>query len=950
MKRLRSEANNSDLEMAYRFLIANPLARHVPLAPLFPVAVEDSTSAPYFNDGRFEAELAAQKARFAASEKEILRAILSIKAINENIFERDPHQLSDLIATHVEDFGISLFLLRKVLSVRHTEFGRNAQLNFGPALDPFLSHRRHILAVAFEDSVDEERSYIRVRRNFLFYAKNKGVSRGTQQLLLDLFSPETDISDVIAFPLEAYSRWGVLDSLAFLERILVEQDVCTSDILTKKIQEIIPVGVHAAWQDTCNVFRIEHVIELLEGERTYTEYRLFRHSSAWAEIPAVALYRNQIEAAAGQRLDGKFPVTGTNYSIVARSITDASDLLPENSTNDPTLPIDPKICGVFHRSIALANIYHPSFVLSISDGIELLNLLDATMDVSMLLSIEELATLLPARSKDFLYEYLRTALYYDAEEGRVNNHAHRRATQNIVVNDFRSNIVDFAVYLDSRTPHVAEYLFATCNEYFLTELYLLFSNSDAIIDAQAHLLEWYGQTREDENAVTRAKSHRLNLRLRRVRGTIDDTRIYVDPLKFQYWAIDKIAAQLRSLTIYQNVIQEGENIYIDLNDPIAAVENPRTKLIHILNQSYKEFCENKYYGADSYIGRRIRHGTLHGVLVAELRMSVESICEEFRFCAPAFSNFVSKWYCQLEAFERKFGSELLQVRSIERKNGLIIPSLGDSDKRSIVLNMLSAVAKTLANDRSIASAISYIYDYCWLLLEVDLKRLRAAAASAQQELVIRSNQHVSGLASDVDARVLDATRRLNTELQQKFESLASWLTRPANVSPSATLSLLFHAVIHEVGGRYPEFCPKITEVGETAIDMFGHRFHTFYDVLFVLVDNAARHGKRGGELWFEVRSSKHTDTDFEIRMTVTSELELGAEQLCNEAIATAMLSNLGLAMVEDNNSGIRKIRTLVEEVDELTNFSVDVNHEKASFVLTMKLALAGTESKQGIDK
>lgn len=947
MIRLKNQASNSDLELAFQFLISNPSARHVPLAPIFPANIEDSATAPYLGDNRLDAELAVQKARFDSSEQELLRAISSIKHINEAVFERDSARVSELIQKHTDDFGLSLFMMRKALSLRHTEFGQSADLGLHSAIDPFLSKRRHLIAVAFEDSIDEQLSYIRVRRTFLSHIKNGRISRAISPVLQDFMSPFSWQVDQSPNPLEAYSRWGVLDSLEFLTRYLNEKSSRFDEVLAAKIRNAISSAVQHQWEDAFSKYGIKDVVDLLKGDQAFGEYRLFRHSLAWSEFKCVLDYRHQIETSFGNRLSGLFQNRDTDRLIIDPNITEASQLLSsEQFSKLPVLPINLKTCGTFHRSLALIgtlNVNDSS--LRVDNGQDLMKLLDQTMDISLLLSGPELSKFLPSRSDDRLYEYLRTALRYDAEENRVSDHAYRRATQDIVSQEYDSDIVEFARYLDGDAPNVAEHFFATCNEYFLTELYLLFEDSNAVIDAQANLLEWYGESREDEDAALRAKSHRLNLRLRKVRGSIDDTRIYVDQLKFQYWAMDEIAAQLRELTSFGDVLIDSEDSFPNLNDPIGAVENPRVKLFQMLDIAYREFCTNEFYGVDSYIGRRIRHGTLHGVLVAELKEPVDAIVEQFAYTAPEFSSFVEHWYARVESVVKTYGFELLRVRSSERKQGLIVPTVGDSDKRSIALNMLNSVASTLASDRSIGVAISYIYDFCWLLLEIDLKRLRAAALASQHELVIRSNQHISGTGSELDGQILDASRHLNTELQQRFEHLIGWLTRPSNVSPSATLSLLFQAVILEVQGRYQGSLPKCIEVGETGIDMFGHRFHAFYDVLFVLVDNAVRHGNRAGELRFEVRSSTATQAISKITMSITSGFKPGNEIASREAITKAMNSNIGSAMLEDRNSGLRKIRVLVEEVDELSDFEVNFSTSAVSFSVVMSLAITSSDSQ-----
>ena len=938
--RLRRESTSYDLTTAYNVMMHSKFGTDIPLPPIFPESFGDCESAIYIDDKRDLEELCAQTARFAHSEKKLLEAIESLEKINDAIIRKDADQVSTLVHSHVDGFGISEFLLRKALSIRHSPFGQNANAFLDHAIDPYFKPKRTLLGVAFETSIDSERSYIRDRRRFLDYAKGKAVQAQDRALLFDLFSPSIYTSKTPLRPLQAYSRRGVIDSLAFMERLVLDLKDRGFDSLIGRIVDCIPARIHAAWLDAWQDITLSAIVNVLVKDNIWSEYYFFRHCPAWSEVPAVAEYRTRIETVSAQRLDGVFPVTGYEKSILTSPATTVSEFLPVDGNRSMDLPIDPRCCGMFHRSIAFATNYMPASPYRVTDGRELLHFLGATMDIAKLMSIEEIQAILPPRPDDLIYEYLRTALVFDVEEGRVSDHAFRRATQDVVINEFDGSITGFAEFLDDMAPHVANHLFGSCSEVFLNQLFHLYATTDDVLDGQAELLEWYGKSRDDQDSVTRARAHRLNLRLRKVRGTIDDARIYVDQLQFQYWALDAISERLRECAALGVPLVDINGGLPELGNPILAVVDPRTAVFHILDLAYKEFCGNEIYGVDSYIGRRIRHGTLHGVLVGEMNETVRDVCDEFSSSAPNFAKYVSSWHERLSVVVKKFGSEHLQVRSSDKKLGLIVASLDDPNKRHVARNMLDAVAEFLEAERSSGPVIGLIYDFCWLLLEVDLKRLRSTAEGMRRELVISPVSHGSG-SSEIDARVRDAIRTLNTELQQKFDILVTWLTRPSNVSPSATLSLLFKAVLEEVRGRYLHFDPIVIEEGDGNIDIFGHRFHSVYDVLFVLVDNAAKHGKEDGEIKFSVPAARHVGDSIEIQIVVSSELKTGVEDESYFSIQCAMNSALDSAMTDEEGSGLRKVRTLVDEVSEFIEFLELRDGNRVSFQLNMSLPLAG---------
>ena len=238
----------------------------------------------------------------------------------------------------------------------------------------------------------------------------------------------------------------------------------------------------------------------------------------------------------------------------------------------------------------------------------------------------------------------------------------------------------------------ANHLFYMCNEGFLTELYELYSQSDEITEAQARILEWRALSRADADALTQAKSHRLSLRLRKVRDSIEVTRIYVDPLRFIHWIQDALGGELRAISgMATEILQDPDNT-IDVRDPVKVALIPRVRLLKTLDGIYHEFCSNKVYGVASFIGRRIRHGTLHGYLILETRPEIDRIASEFEQNAPKFSEFLLDWLKKLEISVLFMVTDRVHIRSKDKPRGLIVASIDDADKSTTARRMLTEVA------------------------------------------------------------------------------------------------------------------------------------------------------------------------------------------------------------------------------------------------------------------
>jgi hypothetical protein len=333
-------------------------------------------------------------------------------------------------------------------------------------------------------------------------------------------------------------------------------------------------------------------------------------------------------------------------------------------------------------------------------GDELLKLLDNTVDVARLLGTEELSTFLAGSKEDKLYQYLRSALISDNAESGISGHNLRKTTQAILKSDFNGDVTAFATFLMERGSHVANHSIDTCSESFLTQLYDIYETANDVVHAKASLLEWHGEITKDDSLIDRAKSLRLDIKLARVRGDIDDNRIYVDPIRFNQWLSDNISAHIRSAIPIVTEWVQAFNHGVDLEYPITLLQRPELTVASILDRAFNEFCSNKYYGVDSYIGRRIRHGTLRGVMVSEVKTIVESFSTEHRDAGRPVA-YLQNWLARYESTVDTIGNELLHLRTDAKKRGGIVPSVTPSNKSNALITSIDGISKQLTAENPI---------------------------------------------------------------------------------------------------------------------------------------------------------------------------------------------------------------------------------------------------------
>lgn len=900
----------------------------------FPETAADDIRTPYVQSRRLDVELGAQRERLHGEVDKLVQAITLVGELNYSLLARNSEAIERSFADYRSRFGTSLLIALKAISLRNwSEETRPPPLDDAPALQPFLKPQRQVVTGAFEATSNSDRDYMRARRSFVNFVEKNRLDHGDAAIVSDMLSPLKRHRFDMAHRLHAYGRRGLLDLVAFLFRartILTSEGRADQATL---IEDVIPSEVHRIWASTFRDVGADALQDVIGRQDQFHDLALFSHLPAWSEFPDLFDYRIRVERAVGPRLDGSTSLVARTAATLIAPAGEVRELLDEPVLLGlaPALKVP---VGGFHRTIEVVSCVEAG-QLDVPDGRELSELLDRTINVAYLLSTGEIEGFLPPRPGDPLYEYMRAALLNDAEEGPARNHALRRALQRLLEDQHGGDVVAFLASVDSPDGHVAQHFFNLCSEAFLTSLYRLYPDADGVMEAQTRLLEWWGENEDDDDAITRAKSHRLLIRLRKVRGSIEETRIYVDPLRMIEWMQEKLDEDLRALAPLAEEIIADQTAIPNLKDPVGNVVRPRLRLLKLLDRAYQEFCTNRIHGVASYIGRRIRHGTLHGHLSLDVKPEVEKIIAEFREGATTFADFLRRWMADFDAAVLEFARTRVHVKSKETPRGFIVAEIGEPDKSSIANAAIHAVATSLRDRPQSAHTFVLILDYCWYFFEIDLKRARAALEDLRRQYVIGVEAHVTG-RSDLDARITDRIRELNTELGRRFEVAKSWLTRPTNFSPSASVGLLIEAVLDEVKQRYP--CCAEMDLGDAEdIDLIGRGFHFFYDAVSILIVNAAKHGRPGGTLAVRADSSISDDErHILLSITVASQFAPGERDRRLEEIGAAMAAEVGDAMNRDEGTGLRKLKGLLEEVDEIEDFFWNVAEDTVSFTLDMR--------------
>jgi two-component sensor histidine kinase len=151
---------------------------------------------------------------------------------------------------------------------------------------------------------------------------------------------------------------------------------------------------------------------------------------------------------------------------------------------------------------------------------------------------------------------------------------------------------------------------------------------------------------------------------------------------------------------------------------------------------------------------------------------------------------------------------------------------------------------------------------------------------------------------------------------------------------------MIEAVLEEVRERF-DFDPILVLPDELDIDLIGHRFHFFYDTLWILVSNAAEYGLRTGGVRVEVVTSTEPDgRHVRLTLAVTSVFVPADAELRKAEIDEVMAADIGDAMESEDGTGLRKVRSLVAEAVEIVGFGRYYEGGSVRFVLDWRYPLS----------
>jgi hypothetical protein len=509
------------------------------------------------------------------------------------------------------------------------------------------------------------------------------------------------------------------------------------------------------------------------------------------------------------------------------------------------------------------------------------NLLATTQDVHHYVSqstLENLITSKVAESSPIL-RFLLRELMYRKERSPDNELERRLSFMDLFIGGGKDDIVPYLSALYEKDPLIALILARTCTRTFLERLYLLMGSVKDVIEIRLALCRWLEFRAEEPDDSLKEERDALERELANLdaRSDLDSTRVHVDEESLREWFVD---TQLANVVRYaQTVIAEG--VALEHGSLLSFHSNTRERhesededltadtqigseflLVGIVDATLKAFASDRMFGLDSYLSRRIRHGTLSGHIMTPVNRVLKRLSEKSELhglvhnsaTASAIDTVIGEWSKFLVSELDHARKDVIQVRTTAHPNGLIQATWRSAANVAHLDATIARVRGRVLETKGSYDPFSDIYAFCWDCLESDLARLRLyMVREFLPRTLSRLHELFENLSSEERNLSLPLLFELRETLEARIQEVCGWFIRPVFRRDKYDLRTLINStlsIVRELDDRFI-FTEEVVMSDEVSLNRGS--FEVVGDALFVLVGNAARHGKSDGKIRVSAR-------------------------------------------------------------------------------------------------
>jgi hypothetical protein len=850
--------------------------------------------------------------------KSLKNHFILIRDLNKSILAKEYEKSDCILGQIIEEHGYSHLLLRKTILISNSA---NDIVKL-PNVDNILAlsgvEYNNSLVSSLMHCFQEEQDFLSIKKSIMGTFDHGDWNKYTRDIIRLAFHPHAKDMNEFNELIQSNLQSSLIDALLIIK---VNKRFLPNDVY--KFLDEIMVFVES------NSIPIDELAEFYVDIED-AESLFYQQSGAWLENDDIVSYR-QLQDTFYDSRDSEYISIDKDLIEIISSWVNSKNLneLCSNqfctSHSFNNLKKIESLGTITRSSVFNFLIYILEGKSNISEE-QLVDLMGKTSGLARTIDIKYIKILAQLLDSE-ISQIILYLLIAKKSKNELDSHKLRRLLQTLVIRDHEGQISTFVSAMSKVSSVISEYSYDVFTEDFIAQLSHIIKSSQEITETRAKLHEWMGDHTGETLYKDRARSILIDHQINLVKDEIDDNRIYVDTARFTEWIQDNKLNDLQSLVLI-----------LEHNDGLSTTDD--AQLFDIINKCYFEFCSSKYFGIASYLGRRIRHGTFKGHLYSDV-ISIEANYE-FLKDDPLLASKWEQWKHEHGDNVDKMVREKLHIMSKQKKNGFLNPNIDTQNQ--IKLDLLRSCAKHLLDDYNnnnhVYGSPLIIADFCWRFAEVDLKNMNSYLKGQKQSLINEKLISEIKSASNHYNRIIvrDFSRDLQSVLSDKLTTMYGWFKRPQSVSPKASLGLLYKAVVAEVRHTFREFEPE-TDIDElNDIEVVGGAYHVIYDAFYVVVFNAAKHGKTNGKVFRDFKVVKNNEHSL-IYVVITSELkESSTEEEVNEKLVHGANADIDNAQMHEERSGISKLYNLEKYDAQFQIENVECINREVNIQFSYKLS------------
>ena len=860
----------------------------------------------------------------AENNKRLREFFCEAMKVDKAILSKDTLSASRTISVMFKEFGYSHFLLRKAVLLRtiNTTTGNNL-LEVEELLSLAGFDNNNIFVTSLIHCYKEEQDFLSLKKSIMNLSKRGAANRFTRDICRLAFHPLAKDEDDLTELLQSSLQSSLIDAV-IVAKINIH-------LVIKLMREKSNLFTLFEYIDL-NSVTIEDIASLYPSDDSESEAIFYKHTSAWLENCDIVKYRTLIDHFYDFPESDYFEI---NEELIKRvgewvkpiQLCQLSQAQSFNQYNSPKFNLL-EVNGNITRSAMFNYCIHIKQGHLKLDEPDLIVLMGQTRDLAKTINPQFLSQLAQLTDSK-LSQLILYLLIAKKSKNEFYDHRLRRVFQDIVNQNYGGSIVDLLEALSVHSNAISQYTYEITTEDFIAKLFHIIKNTSEITETRASIHKWMGQKTGETAYLNRARTLLIDHQLNKIRNEIDDNRIYVDSARFVEWINDEVMRDVYGVL----TSIEHKNELHEADDP---------QLMLLVEQCYICFFSNKIFGIASYLGRRIRHGTFKGHLYSSVVKIERTEKYSVLLKNPNIAFKWSRWKLDYEAKIDDIIRNRLHIESNDKRHGLLKPSLNTTEKQEVLSHCAKYIARTFAESKTSDLTPSIINEYCWKLAEFDLKNVNAFLKN--QKISLTNKDLLSELKNTANGNLqplaIEFCRELVRSIDEKLMSMYNWFKRPVNVSPRALLSLLYKAVVAEVKEAFPDFETDTEVEPDEDIDLIGSAYLVLYDAFYVIVYNAAKHGKLNEPILrsFKIVNDKKKSEQKILSLEITSSIkDEDSEELINSRLLVKPDDDINDAQISEDRSGIRKLHHLAQSNKDFSIVAISCKERKVTVTLAHAL-------------